>query len=369
MKAFLCLGIFLLTISSLVYAESIKLKDESVIEYKEVFSSDENGVTFLIEDGLATVEWSQITSVDAQSLSPEKYNKYLKRKEEKKLFEEKQKKLGLIKHNGKWMTKAEKFALEQFKKGLVEYKGNWIPIKEKFEKEQIEKGLIKDKGNWITPEEKFEKEQIEKGLVKYNGKVIHNVLCKANPSQTYVLYLPPNYTATKSWPIVYGFSPNAAGIDPVRLLKNAAEKYGYIVVGSNNAQNGPWEPIEKAIDAILIDTETRLNLDPKKRYATGFSGGARMAFTMANRYPEKFMGIIPCGAGFGRKDYCPYHAYVYAFCGSSDGNVKEVKNMVKKLFYPTNEKVKLEIFDGGHNWPSAKLMEKALKWMDSRTND
>jgi poly(3-hydroxybutyrate) depolymerase len=138
------------------------------------------------------------------------------------------------------------------------------------------------------------------------GKVIPEVTCLKAPGQTYALYLPPAYAPERKWPIVFGFAPDANGRRPVTLLKDAAEKYGYILAGSNRARNGPSPPIREATEAMWEDANARFSLDPRRGYATGFSGGARMAMVMALERPDRFAGIIPCGAfmpgGHGYRD-------------------------------------------------------------------
>ena len=69
------------------------------------------------------------------------------------------------------------------------------------------------------------------------GQVIPEILCVADTSESYALYLPSNYSPDKRWPIIYAFDPVARGKLPVGLFKEAAEKYGYIVAGSNNSRN------------------------------------------------------------------------------------------------------------------------------------
>src|ERR1700757_2305239 len=73
--------------------------------------------------------------------------------------------------------------------------------------------------------------------ILHPGEVIASVPCKDFPGQSYALYLPAAYTPQKSWPIVYAFDPGAQGDAPVRLYREVAEKYGYILAGSNNSQN------------------------------------------------------------------------------------------------------------------------------------
>ncbi|MCK5057663.1 MAG: hypothetical protein KAT34_13460, partial [Candidatus Aminicenantes bacterium] len=78
------------------------------------------------------------------------------------------------------------------------------------------------------------------------GKIIEKVICAADETQQYALYLPPAYSLEKKWPILFAFDPAARGTVPLKLFKTAAEKYQYIVVCSYNARNGPWEDTIKA---------------------------------------------------------------------------------------------------------------------------
>src|SRR5215472_5326902 len=41
------------------------------------------------------------------------------------------------------------------------------------------------------------------------GTIIPAVSCAKDASQSYALYLPSNYTAVRSWPILYAFDPGA----------------------------------------------------------------------------------------------------------------------------------------------------------------
>jgi hypothetical protein len=49
----------------------------------------------------------------------------------------------------------------------------------------------------------------------------------------------PLSRATRKWPIIYLFDPLARGEVAVEAVRAAAEKFGYIVVASNNSRNGP----------------------------------------------------------------------------------------------------------------------------------
>src|SRR5690349_11524364 len=69
------------------------------------------------------------------------------------------------------------------------------------------------------------------------GDVTESVQCRRSPTNSYALYLPSAYTPAKKWPIIYAFDPGAQGATPVRLYKDVAEKFGYIIAGSNDSEN------------------------------------------------------------------------------------------------------------------------------------
>lgn len=96
------------------------------------------------------------------------------------------------------------------------------------------------------------------------GEVIEAVPCKDYPGQSYALYLPSGYTPQKRWPIVYAFDPGAQGGSPLRLYREVAEKYGYILAGSNNSQNFLGAEEGRAIQSMLDDTQARLAIDPQR---------------------------------------------------------------------------------------------------------
>ena len=75
------------------------------------------------------------------------------------------------------------------------------------------------------------------------------------PDQSYALYLPSHYTSDRRWPIFYTFDPDGHGNVPAELMKDAAERYGYIVVGSNNSRYGSWKVEAESGQAMWNDSE------------------------------------------------------------------------------------------------------------------
>src|SRR5579871_6680734 len=85
------------------------------------------------------------------------------------------------------------------------------------------------------------------------GEIVDNVKCAQDASQSYAIYLPKNYSPDRKWNLILAFDPRGRGRAPLEQFKDAAEKYGYIVAGSNNAHNGPPEISLTAAGAMGSD--------------------------------------------------------------------------------------------------------------------
>lgn len=195
------------------------------------------------------------------------------------------------------------------------------------------------------------------------GEVIESVACKADPQQSYALYLPSRYTPEKKWPMLYAFDPGARGKLPVSLFKEAAEKFGFIVVGSNNSKNGIQ--VGAVIQAVLEDTNARFAIDPQRVYSTGFSGGARIAFALAGSNPGAVAGVIACSGGFPRtaSPTPDLQFVVFATTGTEDFNFPEMQQLKRKLDEAGMQN-RLAVFAGGHDWPPASVAAQAIAWLE-----
>ncbi|HEX3280161.1 MAG TPA: dienelactone hydrolase family protein [Pyrinomonadaceae bacterium] len=195
------------------------------------------------------------------------------------------------------------------------------------------------------------------------GQVIESVACKADPQQTYALYLPSGYSREKKWPILYAWDAGARGKLPVTLFKDAAEKFGFIVVGSNNSRNGIQ--VSPIVQAVLEDTNGRFAIDPKRVYSAGFSGGARLAFALAGSNPGGVAGVIACSGGFpSTAAPAPDLKFVvFATTGTEDFNFPEMQQLKRKMDEAGMQN-RLAVFAGGHDWPPASLATQAIAWLE-----
>ncbi|HEY6387246.1 MAG TPA: hypothetical protein VIX91_16345 [Candidatus Acidoferrum sp.] len=195
-----------------------------------------------------------------------------------------------------------------------------------------------------------------------SGVVLSKVTSATQPEQSYALYLPSHYTRGKRWPIVYVFDPFARGNVPVELMKDAAERHGYIVAGSNNSRNGPWKPEAEAAQAMFQDTHARLSVDNNRVYFAGLSGGARLASSLAERC-NCAAGVLLNSAGFSPSAPPTAGATfaVFATVGTFDFNYGEVVQLdeaLGSLHYSHS----LRSFDGPHQWAPESVMDEALAW-------
>jgi dienelactone hydrolase len=194
------------------------------------------------------------------------------------------------------------------------------------------------------------------------GKILPHVPCVRHPEMSYALFLPSNYSPTRPWPLVVNSDPGARGAVPLELQKHAAERYGYVLVASNDSRNGPWKPIFDATNATLIDVQEKVAIDPHRVYFAGFSGGARASAQIAAQC-KCAAGVLLSGAGFpaGVAPNPAAPSPVFSAVGTSDFNYSEViplQDELAKAGYPHW----LRVFSGTHQWAPAEVMDKGLAW-------
>lgn len=197
------------------------------------------------------------------------------------------------------------------------------------------------------------------------GKVIEKVTARNDATQSYALYLPTTYSTSEKQAILYCFDPAGRGRIAVERFSTAAEKYGYIVVGSNNSQNGlDGAALTKILNVLWEDTHARLGIDERRAYAAGFSGGARVASFFADACAGCVTGVVGNGAGFSSSvKPSPKLPFVYfGAVGVDDYNYLEMRGLEKSL---AENKIahRVETFSGGYEWLPLEAAERALAWM------
>ncbi len=193
------------------------------------------------------------------------------------------------------------------------------------------------------------------------GEVAEN---SDNPNHTYSYYLPTSYNTNQVWPVIYCFDSHGRGSLPVTKYKDLAERNGYILIGSNKSKNGmAWEETFSHIKIMTEQVDSQLIINHKRIYAMGFSGGARVAVSMAI-HKKGVAGVIGCAAGFPKIKQKLEKRFDYlGIVGSYDFNYVEMLQLNQEL-KDSDFNSHLLIFDGKHEWPGIDVMKDGFSWME-----
>lgn len=195
------------------------------------------------------------------------------------------------------------------------------------------------------------------------------VSCQADTSEHYALYLPGDFDTTRNYGILIFLDPSARGDEPVQLYHELANRYHLVLAGSMRSRNFSGDVSIRSFVAIYNDLMQRINPDSSVVFLSGFSGGARMAASIATLYPQ-VTGVIACGAGFtGTDDAAVRRIRLYAATvGYRDMNYEELEEN-NSLLDEMGMKNMLVYFDGLHEWAPLKSMEVAVQWLlENKTN-
>src|ERR1043166_3030469 len=197
------------------------------------------------------------------------------------------------------------------------------------------------------------------------GHIVESVSCIEDSSQTYALYLPSNYSSDRKWPVLYALDPGAHGKTPLEHYQDAAEKWGWILIGSNNSRNGNAQRSFAAWNAIVRDSQVRFHVDDRRAYATGFSGGARMVMYIAAQCKGCLAGLIVSGAGVPAGDASSPSLLdaTFATAGVDDFNFAEIKRLDQAM-NKSGVPHQIAIFNGAHEWPPIEIANEAIEWFE-----
>jgi hypothetical protein len=192
------------------------------------------------------------------------------------------------------------------------------------------------------------------------GKLIKNIICKNDASQSYALYIPETGN-NHALPIIYFFDPHADGSLPLIKYKQLAEKFGFILIGSNNSKNGnDYSMAENIWQHLFTDTKTRVNMDASRIYVCGFSGGAKVAGYLALNHTE-IKSVIANSAAL--PDGTPASDFNFSFtgiAGDGDMNMTNVISFCSDLD-KTNTRHRVILFNGKHEWAPETTMNTAFE--------
>ncbi|PIF01522.1 MAG: alpha/beta hydrolase [Maribacter sp.] len=197
------------------------------------------------------------------------------------------------------------------------------------------------------------------------GVVVDSVIVNDSVPESFALYLPTKFEATKLFPVLFVYDAEGRGKDVVREFMMAAEENQYVLAASNNVHDSL--PLSKnvLISKRLFQTIFSLFTIHKERvYTAGFGSGARMASLMPT-FIKEVKGVVSCGAGVANTEVLssrnPF--YFIGIVGVEDFNYPDMLRS-KNLFNTLRFKSHTLVFDGGHQWPPSNLLSQAMKLLD-----
>lgn len=198
-------------------------------------------------------------------------------------------------------------------------------------------------------------------MPEYYGKIQPHVALATDSTQSYALYIPKSYFTNKNVGLLLAFDPEANGKKPVSLLQDVAEKFNFIVAGSNVSKNGEnIVKIRKHVHALIDELTPKYAINENRIYSIGFSGGAKVAGAIAGENAE-ISGTIACSGlpddiymFLKKKDFL-----LLTIVGNEDFNYLDALQ-IEQHRNQTPLKHELITFNGTHEWPDKKVLYEAF---------
>jgi|GEM_PF-7011160 len=215
------------------------------------------------------------------------------------------------------------------------------------------------------------------------GKLADPVVCATAPELSYALYLPTSYdpeptaegNAQRLWPVVFLFDSEGRGAGLLERFRRGADLFGFALVASNDtARDTAWERNQRVVRILLADAFRHVAIDSSRLHFAGFSGTARLAWSAGIGFRDAVTGVLLMGGTTPGSELPgePPPFPVFAITGTEDFNHDEVvrlhnaldemahKARSRKELSPPSHR--LEVFEGGNEWPPEELATAALGW-------
>lgn len=207
------------------------------------------------------------------------------------------------------------------------------------------------------------------------GTVITDIEAGTDPSRTYALYLPTSYAPDRTSPVLFLMDPRGRALVPMELFRDAAERYGFLVLSSYNTlsdADSAFAVNRRSLSAMLVDARARFKVDPKRLYLVGFSGTEHYSWTVAPQLDGSLAGIMGVGGGLPAYSEPMQRAleavYPFAFFGTAgfaDFNFDGVRFLDQSLD-ATAFPHRFVTHDGDHVWPPKEIAEESVEWFHLR---
>jgi hypothetical protein len=183
----------------------------------------------------------------------------------------------------------------------------------------------------------------------------------------YRLYIPKGYAANKDHKYPCMFISSPGGKAGMGSTAKRFKRDRWIVVMLVESKNGSADWLNNYL-AVHDNVVKRVRIAKGLKFATGFSGGGRVASMQAMVRPG-FAGVITQAAGFAWinkpfenfYEWYPPHILVGGCFGDKDGNAKEAHKMRRNLSFSRTD---IMFFSGGHSSAPEAVLNSVLDRME-----
>lgn len=194
---------------------------------------------------------------------------------------------------------------------------------------------------------------LKKGVITDSIQVVEK--------ESFAIYLPTDFNMKRAWPVLMVCDMQGRGKRAVSMFVGAAEKQGYVLIGSNNLNDSTSITNNILVANRLIKTlQDLIPLENKRVYSAGYSSGGRFA-SLVPSFIKAFHGVISFGAAIPNYELLTSKK-VFHFVGVvgnedySYPDMLEARATLKRLKFPNQ----LWVYEGGDQWPEPQYIERAV---------
>lgn len=201
----------------------------------------------------------------------------------------------------------------------------------------------------------------EDTLILRKGIVLDSLQVRDSIAETFALYLPTSFKNSGTWPVLFVVDLEGRGKEVLRRFRSAAEEHRFIMAASNNMSGDlPVSDNILIVNRMIKSVNLLFPVHNGQQYTAGFGSGAKMA-SLVPVFIKQISGVISIGAPFPNYELLSNQTkfYFVGVVGREDFHfnpMRKGQGLLRALKIP-NE---LLIHDGGFEWPSPAVLEKAI---------
>ena len=198
----------------------------------------------------------------------------------------------------------------------------------------------------------------------------------------YLLYLPPNYSATGKIPLMLFLHGRGESQGPLSVVAKwgppSRVEHGYtypfVIASPQCPAAESWDQAgqQRLLVALLDHLVKTMPIDTDRIYLTGLSMGGYGSWRLAADHPERFAAVAPvCGAGNPADAPKLKLLPIWVFHGTEDQAVpfQKSKEMVEAITKAGSTKIRFTSLEHiSHNsWEAAYASPELYEWLARQT--